>query len=88
MSAKSKLSHAIMINFGTGNGEPTEKQLEAIIIELADIEKKHKRKPTNSEWRAIVSKYCPTAGRFKYAGMDNSDLNSLLAQAAALVNKK
>lgn len=78
------LAHALMVRFGTGNGEPTDAQLTAIKKELATLIRKGST-PTDEEWRRAVHRYCPTAGKWKYAGVDNSDLNALLIRALSAV---
>ena len=74
------LAHALKIRFGTFHGEPNEPQLILIIDEISAIIKSGKQ-PTNADWHDAVHKYCPSAGKVKYAGADNADLNTLLALA-------
>ena len=70
------LSQALTIKFGLGPNEPTQSQLNQIVAEMEKI-----YRPSVSDWHKVVYKYCPTAGSFKYAGIDNSDLNTLLTLA-------
>jgi len=88
MGKKEELAHGIQMAFGTGGGEPTSAQTDAIINELNRIKQTFHREPIKSEWADVVKKHCPTAGRYKYAGIDNSDLNALLAQATAIMATK
>jgi hypothetical protein len=81
MSASDKdLAHKIMIEFGTGGGEPTEIQLTYIKAALGQIVASGKT-PAWADWQRAVYQYCPSAGKHKYAGIDNSDLNTLLELA-------
>jgi hypothetical protein len=75
-----ELAQSIKIKFGTSPNEPTDLQLSNVIKDIDAIFQSGKR-PTESEWFNIVKKYCPTAGTWKYAGLDNSDLNTLLIMA-------
>lgn len=72
-----KLAHALRMKFGLSPYEPTQEQLNKIKNEINSVEK-----PTTQDWLRIVSKYCPSTGTYKYAGVDNSDLNVLLSLAS------
>ena len=74
------LKHKIMMEFGTSGVEPTEIQLTYIKAALGRIVASG-RAPAWNEWQRTVYKYCPSAGKHKYAGIDNSDLNTLLELA-------
>jgi hypothetical protein len=76
-----KLKHAIMIKFGTASWEPTDEQLAQIKVAILGIQQSGKS-ARDDDWRTAVFNCCSTAGRHKYAGIDNSDLNTLLALAA------
>jgi hypothetical protein len=78
--ANDKLKHSIMIQFGTASWEPTDEQLSQIIAAIVGIQRSGKY-ASNEDWRSAVFQYCPSAGRYRYAGVDNSDLNTLLALA-------
>jgi len=80
MNSDRKLAHSIMMKFGTGHGEPNASQLEAIKKRINSIIASGKR-PTHSDWASAVAAYCPSAGTHKYAGVDNSDLDTLLQMA-------
>jgi hypothetical protein len=75
-----QLAHNIKIKFGTAPGEPNEIQLSRIKDDLKRIVAQG-RKPSSSEWSQIVAKHCPGAGKYSYAGADNSDLVTLLQMA-------
>jgi len=80
MTTDNKLAHALKIKFGLDPAEPTAPQLAEIKRALLTITIAG-HQPTDVDWRRIVSQYCPSAGQWKYAGIDNSDLNALLALA-------
>lgn len=80
MTNQNKLAHALKIKFGLAPTEPTSSQLTDIQSAIRNI-RATSRVPTDADWSAVVSKYCPTAGTHRYAGLDNSDLNTLLALA-------
>lgn len=71
------LALSLRRRFGTAPEEPTEDQLENIIRDVRRIDR-----PTEEDWRYAVHQRCPSAGTHKYAAVDNSDLNELLAQAS------
>ena len=79
-SSDQKLAHALRMQFGTSAYEPTDPQLVSIKSAIHEIQRVGKL-PSKEDWRAEVHKCCPTAGTYKYAGLDNSDLNTLLALA-------
>lgn len=58
-------------------GDPTDAQLDAIIADIVRIQRE--RTPTESDWKAASARWVPGAGTNKYAGVDMSDLNRLLA---------
>jgi hypothetical protein len=72
------LAHALRIRFGTAPSEPTDAQLDAIVARIETI--RESRTPTDADWRGAVFAECPSAGTHKYASLDNSDLNAILAQ--------
>ena len=71
------LAHLIMIKFGTSPQEPSESQLAKIKASIKALG----RVATEADWRRVVQIYCPGTGRHFYAGLDNSDLNTLLSLA-------
>lgn len=75
-----RLAHALKIKFGTAPHEPTAGQLQSIKQYIEAI-RATGRMPTDADWAHAVGKYCPGAGTHKYAGVDNSDLNTLLELA-------
>ena len=80
MSNNDQIAHALKLKFGTAPSEPNTQQLASIKAYIAGI-KNSGRNPTEADWRSAVHLACPDAGRYKYAGLDNSDLNTLLALA-------
>ena len=80
MSNKDRLAHSLMMKFGLAPTEPTAAQLSAVQAAIAAIQASGKT-PTEADWRSIVKLNCPSAGTHVYSGLDNSDLNSLLALA-------
>lgn len=70
----------LKIKYGTAPSEPSEKQLEEIKRDIKSLVARG-REPTNRDWFEIVSKHCPGAGKYGYAGVDNSDLTTLLKMA-------
>lgn len=87
MSPNEQIAHSLKIKFGTGPGEPNSEQLAKIIAEILTIQAAGS-KVSDKVWRDAVHKHCPSAGHYKYAGIDNSDLNTLLALAVQATNKK
>lgn len=77
-----ELARGIRITFGTATTEPSSIQLGKIKQEIQAL---HARgvTPSESDWAAIVRKYCPAAGSYSYLyeGAEASDLNSLLELA-------
>jgi hypothetical protein len=80
MSATEKLAQALKLKFGTSPSEPSATQMLSITAQIAKVTASG-RTPTEDDWRKAVHTACPDAGRHKYAGLDNSDLNTLLALA-------
>lgn len=78
--ADNKLAHALKIRFGTAPSEPTAEQIREIKRLIGAIRATGKT-PSLADWERVVYAQCPGAGRHKYAGIDNSDLNTLLAMA-------
>jgi len=76
MTADQKLAHALKLRFGMGPNAPSNEQLQLIKSAIQKI-----KNPTEKDWADVVKHYCPCYGLYKYAGMDNSDLNTLLALA-------
>lgn len=79
-SADQRLAHSLKMKFGTSPHEPTVNQLHSIKQHIEAIHATG-RMPTESDWARAVGMYCPSAGTHKYAGIDNSDLNTLLEMA-------
>lgn len=77
-------AHMIRIRYGTAPSEPTERQLDAIIVDIGSVP------PTTpitiGELGKIVARHCPTAGTHKY-GQDVSDLQAI-AEAIRNAGKK
>ncbi|MGK0270649.1 MAG: hypothetical protein ACI88H_001296 [Cocleimonas sp.] len=75
-----QLAHTLKIKYGTAPSEPNEQQLAAIKMDIQTLVNQG-RSPTENDWQEIVTRHCPDAGRYKYAGADNSDLVTLLQMA-------
>jgi len=75
-----QLAHGIKMKYGTAPQEPDVRQLRHIKEQLKSILDSG-RIPTSEEWRKIVHAHCPGAGKYRYAGIDNSDLTTLLKLA-------
>lgn len=80
MTPDEKLAHSLRIKFGTSDVEPDAQQLAQVKSAISQITRSGGT-PTENDWRDATARYCPTAGTWKYAGLDNSDLNVLLAMA-------
>ena len=80
-------SHLIRMKFGTNHHEPTVSQSQLI---SKDLMVKHRLGLINSDSDIfeIVKKHCPSAGTCIYKGHDQSDLNTLLALARAVINEE
>lgn len=76
--SKNDLVHALRMKFGLSPHEPTDAQLAGMLREIDSIART--RKPTTADWRAAAARQCPNFGLHKYAGLDLSDLNALLAK--------
>lgn len=87
MTSDAMLAHSLKIKFGTAPGEPTGAQLQLIKAAIQRIQSSG-RTPSEQDWRSAVSMYCPSTGHYRYAGVDNSDLNTLLAMAIQVANKQ
>ncbi len=75
-----KLAHALKIKFGLAPWEPNETQLALIKNAIARI-RESGRVPSDEDWYSAVASVCPSPGHHRYHGLDNSDLNTLLALA-------
>jgi hypothetical protein len=87
MANTETLSHKLKIKYGTGPHEPSAAQTLSISQEISKIIQAG-RQPTERNWLEAVHLYCPSAGTCKYAGIDNSDLNTLLALAIQVANSR
>ena len=87
MTADQKLAHSLKVKFGTAPVEPTAAQLQQIKAAIQRIQSSG-RTPSEQDWFSAVNMYCPSTGQYRYAGIDNSDLNTLLALAIQLANKQ
>lgn len=75
-----KLAHVLKLKFGTSHFEPTEAQVNEIKLAILAIIAAGGT-PAESDWQRIVAAKCPSAGKYKYAGQDTSDLATLLELA-------
>jgi hypothetical protein len=82
-----KLAHSLKLKFGLAPYEPTAVQLARIKVAIQRIRDRG-RSPTHADWGSAVRENCPSAGSFGYSGVDNSDLNTLLAIALQNSKKK
>ncbi|MEC7940128.1 MAG: hypothetical protein VX212_06245 [Pseudomonadota bacterium] len=80
-------AYQIRMKFGTSHNEPTTYQIKQISKELLNQHRAGLIK-SDSDVFEIVKKYCPSAGTCLYKGQDQSDLNTLLALARAVVNEE
>jgi hypothetical protein len=80
MNPDQQLAHALRMKFKTSYDEPTDEQLTHIKNTLLQIQGRG-AVATADDWCSAVTLFCPSAGKYKYAGVDNSDLNTLLALA-------
>ena len=80
MTADDQLAHALKLRFGLSQSEPTFHQLAAIKAAIVQAQRV-RGYATDQDWRAAVASSCPTMGQWAYKGLDNSDLNTLLAMA-------
>jgi hypothetical protein len=80
MNARETLAHKLKLKYGTAPAEPTDAQLVLICAEIDRILCSGRR-PTEQDWSNAVFRHCPQAGKYSYSGIDNSDLNTLLALA-------
>lgn len=82
----SQLSHSIMMRYGTGAGEPTSYQVQRIKFYIQRV-KSGGRTPTETDLYNAVYLYCPTAGKFSYSGIDNSEVQTMLALALQVARR-
>lgn len=87
MSLDEELAHSLKVKFGTAPGEPSDVQLLKIKNTIRQIQSSGKV-PTEQDWFNAVKIYCPSTGSWVYKGLDNSDLNTLLALAIKIANKR
>lgn len=76
MTNREKLKSKLRILAGTGPFEPTDAQLDQIIKDIKALRKT--RAPSDRDWIDAVKMHVPSAGTYKYAGVDMSDLLQLL----------
>lgn len=74
------LELSIRMRFGTSPYEPTQSQLLVIKERVKDISTQG-REPSEEEWVLIVYETCPSAGKYGYHGIDNSDLRTMFQLA-------
>lgn len=80
MTPDEKLAHSLKLQFGLAPNEPDARQLQIIKAAIAAIARAGRR-AADKDWRVAVAAACPNMGHHKYSGIDNSDLNTLLALA-------
>nr|WP_298114090.1 hypothetical protein [uncultured Pseudomonas sp.] len=82
MTENERLAHSLRMQFGLPPGQPSDSQLVNIKAAIKRI-RDQGQTPNRSDWERAVNEYCPGAGSWSYSGIDNSDLNTLLALAIA-----
>ncbi|WP_421183356.1 hypothetical protein [Aeromonas dhakensis] len=87
MKDSEKLAHKLKIKYGTAPNEPTNVQIALICNEINKIIQSG-RKPTEKDWSDAVYRHCSNVGKYSYSGIDNSDLNTLLALAIQVSTSK
>lgn len=87
MSSDERLAYSLRMQFDLASHEPTAAQLRSIKTAIKLLQGSGKI-PTKTDWSKVVALFCSTKGKQKTAGVDNSDLNTLLAMATQEANKK
>lgn len=77
-----QLALRLKIKFGLAPQEPEGDQLRAIKRDIQAIADRGQF-PLEQDWLRIVHRHCPGAGKYAYAGQDNSDLTLLLQLATS-----
>lgn len=80
MTYSEQLAHVLKLRFGLQPGEPDANQLQAIRARIQAVSGLG-RVPSDADWRTAVAAVCPSFQTHVYAGIDNSDLNTLLSLA-------
>ncbi|MCF7821344.1 MAG: hypothetical protein K9M17_02750 [Mariprofundaceae bacterium] len=80
MNSDNELARIIKIKFSTSPNEPASHQLEKIKQDIQALVAKGIT-PSEKDWADIVKKYCPDAVNHVYAGVDTSDLITLMQLA-------
>ena len=75
-----ELAHHLKIKFGLAQYHPTPSQLLLIKKDISGLASLGIM-PTYEQWYDIIKKYCPEIGTFRYLGLDNSDLITLMSLA-------
>lgn len=75
---RDRLKHEVTVAAGLEH-EPTDKQLEAVISDMAVIAREE-GPPTKNDWAAVAAKHIPRTGKVIRAGENLSTLNMLLSQ--------
>jgi len=84
MTSDEKLGHGLKLKFGLAPAEPTTQQLSRIKAALSAVIASGTT-PTDNDWYTAVAANCPSTGQYRYGGVDNSDLKTLLALALQTV---
>lgn len=79
--------HQIRVTFGTSHYEPTHDQQQRIAHDFLSAYTQGKLN-SRQDCFEIVKRHCPSAGKYSYRGLDNSDLNTLLQLAMNTVKEK
>ncbi|WP_175891405.1 hypothetical protein [Burkholderia cepacia] len=84
MTLDEKLGRSLKLRFRLAPAEPTTQQLSRIKAAISDVIASG-RLPTDNDWYRAVAANCSSTGKYVYGGVDNSDLNTLLALALQTV---
>lgn len=78
MTVKERMRKKLRLLAGLRPQSPTDEELDLIIAD--GIELAVKRMPMETGWKNAADKIVPNAGKYKHAGKDLTNLNSLLIQ--------
>lgn len=82
-----ELSYLLRMKFGTAPNEPTASQVRAIALQIRSLHVSGVS-VTEAHWAQAVQSNCPSVGQWAYRGVDNSDINTLLALALQAVETR
>lgn len=79
-----KLAQHLKVKFGLAPNSPSDEEIKNILNDISNIEVSER---TEVKWREIVYKNVKSAGKYRYYGLDNSDLNVLYEQIVQYLDK-